>query len=83
VWEKHLTDLTYDPEVVRAVAARCTEVDSGARNIDSILSDTMLPELSTRILEHMADGQPLNTIRVGLTDDGKFSYELGSREIPA
>ncbi len=83
VWEKHLTDLTHDPDVVRAVAERCTEVDSGARNIDSILSDTMLPELSTKILEYMAEGQPLNSIRVGLADDGRFRYDLSFKEIAA
>ncbi len=81
VWEKHLTELTHDAAVVRAVADRCTEVDSGARNIDSILSGTMLPELSTKILEHMAEGRGLSSIRVGLADDGHFAYELGDGEI--
>ena len=83
VWQKHLTDLTYDPEVVKAVAKRCTEVDSGARNIDYILSDSMLPELSTKILEYMADGEPLGLINVGLADGGGFDYALKAREIAA
>ncbi|MEQ9400085.1 MAG: type VI secretion system ATPase TssH [Longimicrobiales bacterium] len=80
VWETHLTDLTYDPDVVRVVSERCTEVDSGARNIDSILSGSMLPELSTRILEYMADGEPLSLIRVRLDDAGRFAYDLTARE---
>ncbi len=80
VWEKHLTELTHDPAVVRAVADRCTEVDSGARNIDSIRSDTLRPELSTRLLEYMAEGQALRSIRVGLAEDGHFAYQLGNGE---
>jgi type VI secretion system protein VasG len=81
LWEGYHADLTYDPDVVRAVAQRCTEVDSGARNIDSILTDTMLPELSIHVLEHMADGRPLDSIRVRLDDGGGFAYELGTGEV--
>ena len=81
VWQKHLTDLTYDPAVVKAVSDRCTEVDSGARNIDFILSDTMLPELSTKILEFMADGEPLGQIHVSLGAKGGFEYELSPPDL--
>ncbi len=56
--------LTYGDELVDMVAARCTEVDSGARNVDHILTDTLLPDLSRRILEKMAAEEQIRTIHV-------------------
>jgi type VI secretion system protein VasG len=64
---------TWTPEVVAAVVDRCHEVDSGARNIDRVLSGTMLPELSTQLLARMAEGQPVETIEGGLgRGSGRF-----------
>jgi len=63
-------ELTYDDDVVVAVAARCTEVDSGARNVDHILTDTLLPELSRRILERMADEIQIDAINVTAGQEG-------------
>jgi type VI secretion system protein VasG len=69
---------SWTPEVVVAVVDRCHEVDSGARNIDRVLAGTMLPELSTRLLARMAEGEPVETIGVGWDDAaGGFSYEIG------
>ena len=47
----------YDPELVAGIASRCTEVASGARNVDHILTRTLLPEMSAEFLARMADGQ--------------------------
>jgi type VI secretion system protein VasG len=69
---------TWTPDVVGAVVDRCHEVDSGARNIDRVLSGTMLPELSTRLLARMAEGEPVETIEVGWDEAaGGFRYEIG------
>jgi type VI secretion system protein VasG len=57
-WEAHRAELTYDEEVVAAIAGRCTEVDSGARNVDHILTQAVLPELSVVVLERMARAPP-------------------------
>ncbi len=56
--------LTYAPNLVDTIAARCTEVDAGARNVDHILTDTLLPELSRGILEQMAAEEEIDTIHV-------------------
>ena len=66
----------YGDDVVDQIAARCTEVESGARNVDHIITRTLLPEVSKEILGRMAEGQTLS--RVGLTVDGEgnFAYEL-------
>jgi type VI secretion system protein VasG len=74
--EAHKVKLSYDETLVDAVAARCTEVESGARNVDNILTHTLLPEVSVRLLETMAAGGQLGTVTVGVTDDGAFSYRV-------
>jgi type VI secretion system protein VasG len=55
------------------VAARCTEVESGARNVDNILTNTMLPDLSRQILSQMAGGVASNRVSVSVKD-GALTY---------
>jgi type VI secretion system protein VasG len=76
--ESHHVKLEYDDAVVDAVAARCTEVESGARNVDNILTNTLLPEISTRLLEQMATGGGIGTITVGVADDGALTYHVAA-----
>jgi len=66
----------YSDDLVAGIAARCTEVDTGARNIDHILSRTLLPELSAQFLGRMAEAKPIRSARVTLADDGAFAYEI-------
>jgi type VI secretion system protein VasG len=66
----------YDDAVVAQIAARCRESDSGARNVENILSRTLLPEISARILSRMADGITLNQVTVVTESTGGFGYEL-------
>jgi type VI secretion system protein VasG len=70
----HHAELTYGEELVEAIAGRCTEVESGARNVDHILTQTLLPELSSAILERMAAGEGIARVHVGLDDAGGFAY---------
>ncbi len=67
-------ELEFDPAIGEAVAGRCTEGSAGARAIEGILSDTLLPELSTRVLEHMARGLAVSAISVDMETDGAFRY---------
>ncbi len=48
--------LTYDPALIEEVAKRCTEVESGARNVDNILTNTLLPDISRQLLGKMVEG---------------------------
>ena len=64
------------PTVHEEIAARCTEVESGARNIDKIVNQTLLPELSTKILESMANDQPVSKVSIGLDDSKNFVIEI-------
>jgi len=72
--QNHKISLTYDEQLVDEVARRCTEVESGARNVDNILTNTLLPEVSRRILAKLADGEKLAPIHVSLGADGAFVY---------
>ena len=68
--------LVYGEELVNAVAARCTEVESGARNVDNILTNTMLPEVSILLLEAIAGGTRPGAVRVSVNENGDFAYEV-------
>jgi type VI secretion system protein VasG len=72
--ENHKIKLTYDNAFLDAVASRCTEVESGARNVDNILTNSLLPEISRKILSSMAEGEKMTGIHVSVGEDGEFSY---------
>jgi type VI secretion system protein VasG len=58
------------------VLARCTEVDSGARNVDTILNGTLLPEIADNVLASMAAGAAIGAIKVSATRGGKIKYAV-------
>jgi type VI secretion system protein VasG len=62
------------------VLRRCTEVDSGARNVDNVLNGTLLPEIADNVLARMADGGGIARVKVGATKAGKFKYAIEPRE---
>ena len=70
----HRITLTWSEALVDEVAKRCTEVESGARNVDNILTNTLLPEVSRQILSRIAEGLPLESIQVDVGADGQFVY---------
>ncbi len=72
--ENHKITLNYTDGLVDEVARRCTEVESGARNVDNILTNTLLPQVSRRILSGMAEGQKLSAIQVSVGPDSAFVY---------
>ncbi|MFP5392938.1 MAG: type VI secretion system ATPase TssH [Gammaproteobacteria bacterium] len=72
----HKAEFSYDEALVEAVLARCTEVDSGARNVDNILNGTLLPEVAESVLAKMAEGSSISKISVTATEEGQFSYAI-------
>ena len=80
IFENHKIDLTYDNTLVDEVAKRCIEVESGARNVDNILTNTLLPEISRQLLGRMAEGEPMERIHVGIGTDGAFVYQTAKTE---
>nr|WP_314547272.1 type VI secretion system ATPase TssH [uncultured Massilia sp.] len=76
VADNHQASFDYDAALVDAVLARCTEVDSGARNVDTILNGTLLPEIADAVLAQMAAGGAVKRIKVGATKAGKIKYAV-------
>jgi type VI secretion system protein VasG len=75
--ENHKIEMTASPELIDEVAKRCTEVESGARNVDNILTNTLLPDLARQLLTVMAEGGRISKVEVGVGPDGKFVYTQG------
>ncbi len=72
----HKATFSWDDSLVEAVLARCTEVDSGARNVDHILNGTLLPEIAESVLGAMAEGNRINAIKVTAGKKGDFKYKV-------
>lgn len=74
--DNHGAQFSYDDAVIETVASRCTDVDSGARNVYNILTGTMLPDMSGEVLSRMAAGESIKKVHVGVGDDGNFVYQI-------
>lgn len=70
----HKANFTWDEAVATAIAARCTEVDSGARNVDHILSHAVLPELSRQVLEKIAMSASFDSVHMSVDSAGDFHF---------
>jgi len=75
IQENHKIELSYDAALVQEVANRCTEVESGARNVDNILTNTLLPDISRQLLGRMASGDPMERIHIAIGANGAFEYQ--------
>jgi type VI secretion system protein VasG len=74
--ENHGAEFGYDDSVIDEIANRCKEVESGARNVDHILTRTLLPEMSGEFLAKMAAGQSVSRVHISVEDGGRFNYEV-------
>ena len=77
VKESYGARFDWDDKLVDTIAERCTETSSGARNVEKILSRTLLPELSSEVLSRLADGVTIDAISVGVDSEGMFQYVIG------
>ena len=74
--DNHGAQFSYDDSVIDTVAKRCTDVDSGARNVYNILTGTLLPEMSGEVLSRMASGEGIKKVHVSVGDSENFTYEI-------
>lgn len=75
VADGHKIPLTYDDSVVALIASRCTELESGGRMIDAILTNTVLPQISQEFLTRMMEGKPVSRVHITATD-ADFGFEF-------
>jgi type VI secretion system protein VasG len=76
VTERYGIPFTYSDDAVDLVVGRCTELESGGRMIDAILTNGLLPEISGEFLRRMTGGEPLGSVHVHVAD-GALAYLYG------
>ena len=74
--ENHNATFSYTDQLIDCIAGRCREVESGARNVDHILTRTLLPEISQEVLGRMSEGRPISRVHVSVDDKGAFQYAI-------
>jgi len=75
VADHHRIPFSYDDEAVKLIVSRCTEVESGGRMIDAILTNTILPEISHEFLKRTMEGMALKGVRLAAAN-GIFEYQF-------
>jgi len=75
VEDHHKIPFTYDDDAVKLIVSRCTEVESGGRMIDAILTNTVLPEISHELLKRTMEGATLASVRLNASN-GNFEYRF-------
>ncbi|BAO90456.1 type VI secretion system ATPase TssH [Caballeronia cordobensis] len=73
VTSTHRVPFTYDDDVVAQIALRCTRLESGGRMIDAILTNSVLPRISTEYLSRVMAGTALSRVHVGVENE-EFTY---------
>ena len=76
----HHARLTWDDALARAIAQRCTEVDSGARNVDHILTQSVLPELARQVLERISTESAFGGVHLSLDASGSIDFHFLSTD---
>jgi type VI secretion system protein VasG len=69
----HKIPFSYDDEVVKLIVSRCTELESGGRMVDAILTNTVLPAISQEFLTRMVEGKPVVRVQLSV-QGGEFAY---------
>jgi type VI secretion system protein VasG len=74
--EIHNISFDYGDEVIERIAERCTQIDTGARNIDFIINKTILPEISKVLLIKMTEENLPSRLTLDIDDEGNFTYKF-------
>jgi type VI secretion system protein VasG len=74
----HAVPFEYTPAVIDTIAGRCKEVESGARNVDQIITGTLLPSIASEMLKRMAEGQAVERVKVDVDAAGQFAFSFGT-----
>ncbi|MGN6650289.1 type VI secretion system ATPase TssH [Trinickia sp.] len=72
----HHAKLTWDDAFARVITERCKEVDSGARNVDHILTQIVLPELAREVLERISVAEPFDAVHLAFTATGGLAFSF-------
>ena len=73
VRDNHKVPFSFDESVPELIGQRCTELERGARMVDALITNTMLPEIGREILARLAAGRALSRVHIGVKDS---NFEL-------
>jgi type VI secretion system protein VasG len=73
VKENHKVPFTFDESVPDLIANRCTELERGARMVEAMITNSMLPEIGHEMISRMIEGKPIQRVHVSAAD-GNFTY---------
>jgi type VI secretion system protein VasG len=73
--QNHKVPFTYSADVPELIAKRCTELERGARMVDAMITNTMLPEIGREMLTRLAEGQEVSKVEIAVKD-GEFQYSF-------
>ena len=69
----HALPFAYDDSVPELIGQRCTELERGARMVDAMITNTMLPEIGREFLLRLATGSEINKVHLSVKD-GNFAF---------
>jgi type VI secretion system protein VasG len=75
VQERYKVPFSYTDNVLKTIVARCTELESGGRMIDAILTNTILPTMSREFLNRMMEGRPIKVVKIDVVNND-FTYQF-------
>ncbi len=76
VRENHKVPFTYDDSVPELIGNRCTELERGARMVDALITNTLLPEIGREFLNRLMNGSAITRVHVGVADNNfKFAFD--------
>lgn len=67
---------SYDEDVSLHIVARCQEAETGARNLENIISRSLLPELASQCLTRLGQGESVSHVHITVDEDGNFGYQI-------
>jgi type VI secretion system protein VasG len=74
--ENHEAVLTYDPSVLELITERCNQLERGARMVEAMITQTMLPDISREILLRALDNRPVSKVHLGVENSAfKYSFD--------
>jgi type VI secretion system protein VasG len=81
IQENHGVPFTYDDSVLELIAKRCSQLERGARMVESLITNTILPEIGREILSRISQENPVRKVHVGVKDDN-FLYQFSGLKQP-
>ncbi len=78
----HTVALSYDEAAVALIIDRCTELESGARMVDAILTNNLLPQISRYLLNQKLGEQQPEGIHLDV-EGGEFRLSFGVPPVQA